>query len=83
MKKLIKNPASKYFLLPGLSRKRMGKNVYYFLIEIPNPNPKSLIKSKWQMSKKQIKQIQTRNTKEKINKIKNENNSTYHEPLSR
>ena len=52
MKKLIKNPASKYFLLPGLSRKRMGKNVYYFLIEIPNPNPKSLIKSKWQMSKK-------------------------------
>ena len=55
MKKLIKNPASKYFLLPGLSRKRMGKNVYYFLIEIPNPNPKSLIKSKWQMSKKQIK----------------------------
>ena len=51
MKKLIKNPRSKYFLLPSLSQKQMGKNVYYFLIEIPNPNPKSLIKSKWQMSK--------------------------------
>ena len=42
--KLIENPKSKYFFLPGLSRKQMGLlkrkkemfNVFYFLIKIPN-----------------------------------------------
>ena len=39
--KLIKNAKSKYFLLPGMSRKRMvllkrKKNVFYFLIKVPN-----------------------------------------------
>ena len=44
--KLIKNAKSKYFLLPGLSRKRMGllqkkkkktrKSAFCFLIKVPN-----------------------------------------------
>ena len=40
--KIIKNTKSKYFLLPGLSRKRMGlfkikKNpIFYFLLKVPN-----------------------------------------------
>ena len=52
--KLIKNAKSKYFLLPGLSGKRMGlfkikkqktkgKTVFYFLVKVPN---KFLLKSK-------------------------------------
>ena len=45
--KLIKNVKSKYFLLPGLSRKRMGlfkinkkkgKTVLYFLVKVLNLN---------------------------------------------
>ena len=43
--KLIKNAKSKYFLFPGLSRKRMSlfkikkkQPVFYFLVQVPNLN---------------------------------------------
>ena len=45
--KLVKNAKSKYFLLPGLSRKRMDlfkikkkkrKSAFYFLIKVRNLN---------------------------------------------
>ena len=82
--KSIKNAKSKYFLLPDLSRKRMGllkrkKNVFYFLLKIPNlnlylnqkrqTNISYLHRASWS-SKKRNKTTtnKQRKTKEKINK---------------
>ena len=50
MVKLIKNAKSKYFLLLGLSPKRIGllRKIYIFPSE--NSKPKSLLNSKWQFN---------------------------------
>ena len=78
--KLIKNANSKYFLLPGLTRKQMG-----LLKRKKNENGKSMFpnsigrlgrKNKKQNNSKKKKKKKRRKNQGKNKQIKNANNST-------